>query len=238
MEKMTRREQVIYDYVIRYRAKMHFSPSMREIADTLLPNSNTNTGATVTANYGGVSQNRVNYWLEVVPGQPGTTVRFNGVDYVFAVSEEHSQLIDLQGSLTAKVIAGFNNVGEINGAEGNIYTYNFYYTRNQYTLSFDTLMSGLTISPIANIPHGTPLLGYKPADPVVAGKAFLGWYYEAECKTAVDWNNDTMPVGNLKLFAKWESDALTANFYFDDTLDELLHHAGVEFGGTDRKSVV
>lgn len=33
MEKMTRREQVIYDYVIRYRAKMHFSPSMREIAD-------------------------------------------------------------------------------------------------------------------------------------------------------------------------------------------------------------
>lgn len=33
MEKMTRKEQVIYDFVILYREKMHFSPSMREIAD-------------------------------------------------------------------------------------------------------------------------------------------------------------------------------------------------------------
>lgn len=33
MEKMTRREQVIYDYVLLFRAKKHFSPSMREIAE-------------------------------------------------------------------------------------------------------------------------------------------------------------------------------------------------------------
>jgi repressor LexA len=33
MEKMTRKEQVIYDFVVLYRAKMHFSPSMREIAE-------------------------------------------------------------------------------------------------------------------------------------------------------------------------------------------------------------
>ena len=33
MEKMTRKEQVIYDFVILYREKMHFSPSMREIAE-------------------------------------------------------------------------------------------------------------------------------------------------------------------------------------------------------------
>lgn len=30
---MTNREKVIYDYVIGYRKKMHFSPSMRQIAE-------------------------------------------------------------------------------------------------------------------------------------------------------------------------------------------------------------
>lgn len=30
---MTQREQVIYDFVVQYREMMHFSPSMRVIAD-------------------------------------------------------------------------------------------------------------------------------------------------------------------------------------------------------------
>ncbi len=33
MKNMTKREQVIYDYVLLYRAEMHISPSMREIAE-------------------------------------------------------------------------------------------------------------------------------------------------------------------------------------------------------------
>lgn len=33
MKRMTRREQAVYDYVLLFRAKMRFSPSMREIAE-------------------------------------------------------------------------------------------------------------------------------------------------------------------------------------------------------------
>ena len=196
---------------------------------TLLPNSTTATAASLLAAYGNVSASQLNYWLEVVPGQPGTKKTFSRVEYTFALSEEHSQLID-GGSMLPKIIAGFSHVGTETGTESGVYTYNFYYTRAKYTLSFDTQMNNLSINDVNDVPHGAPLLAYKPADPVVAGETFLGWYYEAECRTAVDWNNDAMPTGNLMVFANWESDEFTANFYFDDTLDKLVHHAGVEGG--------
>ena len=39
MKRMTRREQAVYDYVLLFRAKMRFSPSMREIAEGIGLNS-------------------------------------------------------------------------------------------------------------------------------------------------------------------------------------------------------
>lgn len=32
MEKITKKERAVYEFVLDYRARMHFSPSMREIA--------------------------------------------------------------------------------------------------------------------------------------------------------------------------------------------------------------
>lgn len=39
MKRMTRREQAVYDYVLLFRAKMRFSPSVREIAEGVGLNS-------------------------------------------------------------------------------------------------------------------------------------------------------------------------------------------------------
>lgn len=43
----------------------------------------------------------------------------------------------------------------------------------------------------------------KPDDPTWAGHKFLGWYKEAACKTA--WNFNTQADGDVTLYAKWES---------------------------------
>jgi len=68
-----------------------------------------------------------------------------------------------------------------------------------HSVVFYTLY-GSTVDTQTNIPNGGKAV--RPADPIREGYTFAGWYKEAACTTA--WNFDTDTVtGNIKLYAKW-----------------------------------
>ncbi len=74
------------------------------------------------------------------------------------------------------------------------------YTRNSYQLEFDG--NGHEISTAQQrVKFGDTVI--KPTDPTVDGLVFDGWFVDAACTTAFDFENTTMPASNIKLYAKW-----------------------------------
>lgn len=95
----------------------------------------------------------------------------------------------------------------------------FYYTRNSYELSFfnyNADVEGKTQS----VKYEASLSGYNftpeyPKDLEANAYEFAGWYTTAGCYAGseVDWDKDTMPANNLKLYAKWTPVTHTVNTY-------------------------
>ena len=70
---------------------------------------------------------------------------------------------------------------------------------NQYTIIFDG-QGGSIVAPVsAN--YGA--LIQAPAASVKEGHRFLGWYKEPACVTPWNFNTDTIPAGNVTLYAGW-----------------------------------
>ncbi|HJJ58062.1 MAG TPA: InlB B-repeat-containing protein [Methanocorpusculum sp.] len=70
---------------------------------------------------------------------------------------------------------------------------------NQYTVTFDAQGHG-TAPAAQTVNHGGKVT--KPADLTAEGCTFGGWYKEAACTNAWDFENDTV-TGNTTLYAKW-----------------------------------
>lgn len=87
-------------------------------------------------------------------------------------------------------------------------TYNFYYTRNSYNLSFYNV-TGNVAGRGGSVQYEAPLASYDfiPEMPdiyEVGSMEFAGWYLNAECTgERVDLTSRTMPAANLNLYAKW-----------------------------------
>ena len=86
---------------------------------------------------------------------------------------------------------------------------NLYYLRNSYTLQFLN-HSALVEEKTATVQYEAPLDRYQfvpeyPENMEQNAYRFAGWYRSELCAdgTEVDWNSDTMPAGNLLLYAKW-----------------------------------
>ncbi len=91
-----------------------------------------------------------------------------------------------------------------------------YYTRNIYTVSFQT-NSTATISDLTNQPYGATMA--KPTAPTKQGYSFAGWYKETELTTAWNFTNDTIQTYTT-LYAKWSPNTTTpytVKYYLQDT---------------------
>ncbi|MCL2867038.1 MAG: InlB B-repeat-containing protein, partial [Clostridia bacterium] len=210
----------------------------------LLPQSGTSViipaakGSTVTAT--------VNYWVQPIPGETpfdpyGSTVK-TGTNAGYWLHSA-SQTISMQGSvnLAAKALEGFSRE-EQSSAVTNGAVINFYYTRNNYTLSFNTMgatvantSANITALPAAQtVPFERQLTTLNPSawnsDTTKTENGvtyyFMGWYTNAECLgTAFNFNVERMPAKNLTLFAKWEPKEVSVYVYFnseDETDDHFL----------------
>ena len=96
-----------------------------------------------------------------------------------------------------------------------------YYTRNEYTLTYD--LNGSDASWTDSAENKSNIYRYGAAVTILtsndlsrAGYAFGGWYTDVDCTTS--WNESTMPAENTTLYAKWNAGQVnyTVNYYLQN----------------------
>ncbi len=117
-----------------------------------------------------------------VSGKSGAKTEAKANDYTGYTAQKITQ---------ATIAADNSTVVEIN------------YDRTKYSLTYVT--NGGSEVKATDVSYGDKLT--KPTDPDYDGFDLVGWYYDKDCtdSNAVNWSKDTMPLGNVTLYAKWES---------------------------------
>lgn len=167
------------------------------------------------------------YYVEVLPGESGTTVSGNTYKvhhtdkanytrglFGGGLSVTDEERYDIEG-FTCNTRISTKNGSNYNGAK-------FYYTRNRYELVFDD-QYGTTVS--ERLPFEQVLSksanhknNYVPAYPstLEAGAyEFGGWYTDPGCTQPVDWSAK-MPAAKVVLYAKWSPITHTVKTYLTE----------------------
>lgn len=149
------------------------------------------------------------YYVQVLPGETGTETK-NGVSYKI----DHTDVPAGSGfSVTSEdqyEMTGYTFNASDSTKTGKDYDgAKFYYTRNQYNLTFNDNYGGTVTDTLY---YQQPLnasahyqAGYEPDYPAalpVGAYTFGGWYKDPGCTDPVDWNS-TMPAQNQVVYAKW-----------------------------------
>lgn len=147
------------------------------------------------------------YYVQVLPGETGTVTK-DGVSYKLHhkdISAGYGYTVSKEDryAMTGFTFASGTKIG------GRYDDAKFYYTRNQYNLTFndnygstvtDTLYYQQPLNASAHYQDG-----YEPNYPAalpVGAYTFGGWYKDPGCTDPVDWNS-TMPAQNQVVYAKW-----------------------------------
>lgn len=148
------------------------------------------------------------YYVEVLPGESGTTVSGKTYKVHHTDTAKHDgdgltvtdeERYDLEGFTCNKAIST-KNKADYNGSK-------FYYTRNSYTLVYDD-QYGNTVKedlPYEQVLSKSANKSYVPAYPKgleADAYEFAGWYLDPEGTQSVDWNAK-MPAAKVVLYAKW-----------------------------------
>ena len=126
-----------------------------------------------------------------------------------------------------KQVLGMNPVGREKSESGSgnslVITNWLYYTRNRSAISYQNIDT--VVDTKSDIMFGAPIKGYQytanngippyPSSLEAGAYQFAGWYTTAGCfdGTEVDFENGTMPNGNVTFYAKWEPVTHTIQFY-------------------------
>ena len=166
---------------------------------------------------------RATYYVEVLPGESGTTVsgRTYKQDHVDSANHgweglgvTNEERYDLEG-FTCNAGISTQNGENYNGAK-------FYYTRKNYNLVYKDQYGGEVKEPL---PYEQKLSEsenykskYEPACPstLEAGAyTFGGWYTDPGCTHPVDWTAK-MPASDVTLYAKWAPVTHTVKTWLTD----------------------
>ena len=120
-------------------------------------------------------------------------------DYAYVYIDSKGNVISC--SATGKMAEGYAKVTFSANGQGS-------------TDSFTVVQTGTKLTP--------------PTEPTASGFVFGGWYREAECTTA--WNFDTDTVtGDMTLYAKWN--ALAAGTIYTQDFSKFSNDGSTDFGG-------
>ena len=104
------------------------------------------------------------------------------------------------------------------------FTARFFYERESYTLTLHNYNEAVSTF---ELPYQTPLDAYVRDEPKHPSKleagayTFGGWYYSSGCYEGTEYQpGDTMPAGNITLYAKWTPVTRTVHFF--QTYDAML----------------
>lgn len=198
--------------------------SGNEFTATTMPAENTTLYAKWNA---GEVNYTVNYYLQNVdgktyPDRPSETVRGSGAT---------GQTVDVQKSYEGFALDTSKGSASITlQADSTQNVVDLYYTRNQYTLSFN-LGDGVSLDEGSAPTGGDTYYGTEiPVDMSNAkrtGYTFAGWYEDVEYTTP--WSGMTMPARDLTLYAKWDTMTYFLRFDWDGNVplrDWLLDNGG------------
>ena len=137
----------------------------------------------------------------------GTTISFSAGDHgIYTTAPSPitligNQTVDLTSD-TYKPIANSGYLFKGYTYDSGTRTFTAFYVAT-YTVTFDVQSHG-TAPDTQSIAVGEKAI--KPTDPSEANITFAGWYKEAACTNAWDFDTDTVSV-NTTLYAKWTADA-------------------------------
>ncbi len=166
------------------------------------------------------SRKTMNYYVEVLPGQTGTTT-FNGKSFVL-LNTVHGRYNYFTESEDYLDLVGYDKYGTdpafVNGRITDSNTLNCYYTRQLKTINY---MNGAyydgnnnrmevgtgQLGAAEGIPYNSDISSYNkgkdnyfvPAQE--EGFVFEGWYVDETC--TVPYTFDRMPSGGISVYAKW-----------------------------------
>lgn len=168
---------------------------------------------------------RATYYVEVLPGESGTTVisgRTYKQDHVDSANHgweglgvTNEERYDLEG-FTCNAAISTQNGEDYNGAK-------FYYTRNSYELVYNDQYG---TEKTERLPYEQTLSqsvnrNYVPAYPSGSLEAgaytFGGWYTDPGCTHPVDWTAK-MPAAKVVLYAKWAPVTHTVKTWLTDAM--------------------
>lgn len=168
----------------------------------------------------GSNTSTATYYVEVLPGESGTTTvsgktyKVHHVDTAkhgwgnLTVTDE--ERYDIEG-FTCNTSISTSNGSNYNGAK-------FYYTRNSYELVFDDqygtqVSESLPFEQVLSesVNHKNNYVPTYPATLEEGAYQFGGWYTDPGCKQPVDWNAK-MPAAKVVLYAYWAPVQHTVTF--------------------------
>src|SRR5690606_26265899 len=137
-----------------------------------------------------------------------------GVDDYFGMSLNINSTNDVFIGAMAEDLSGVDN--------GVVYIYEIPPLTLTYSVNFDS-NGGSVVASISDLEEGD--LISKPANPTKADYNFIAWYSNENLTNEWNFNTDTMPAGNLTLYAKWKID-------IDIAINEFLDNSsfGTPFG--------
>ncbi|MBQ7364867.1 MAG: InlB B-repeat-containing protein [Clostridia bacterium] len=193
---------------------------------------------TLTLNKSNANTFKMHYYLEVLPGTTGDDlVPYDGKTFKLytTVSANYNHITRDEDFFN---ITGFDQYASspaFSGTQisysattnGNVY---FYYSRVvDHVLQFNNNGIVMLNKDVSGIMYGAPLTSYNftpdyPQNLEPNAFTFAGWYTSPGCfdGTEVDWDNLTMPEGDLMLYAKWEPIKHTVKIFLDATLSEQI----------------
>ncbi len=99
------------------------------------------------------------------------------------------------------------------------------YSRDYYQVYFDG--NGQSIdTPRQAVEYGAAVT--RPANPVSGGLTFGGWFTDADCTQAFNFENTTMPASDMTLYAKWSLTPIDFDKATVDTADKTYSAQEIE----------
>lgn len=159
-----------------------------------------------------------------------TDLTYNGTNYKLIKTIDTADNNDGISHQTQPTLHGFKVSGQqpkdnpktVDGRKS--FTAQFFYQRESYTLTLHNYNEAVSTD---KLPYQTPLDNYVSGEPTYPSTleadayTFGGWYYSSGCYEGTEYRpGDTMPAGNITLYAKWTPVERTVRFF--QTYDDML----------------
>lgn len=170
-------------------------------------------------------------YVPVLDGEESDlTYNYKGTNYKLIKTIDTADNNEQISHQTQPTLHGFTTNGQQQQNNGVMsdgrksFTAQFFYERESYTLTLHNYNEAVSTF---ELPYQTPLDAYVRDEPKHPSKleagayTFGGWYYSSGCYEGTEYQpGDTMPAGNITLYAKWTPVTRTVHFF--QTYDAML----------------